>query len=65
MFAWGGLDEIEGHVFDCGHVFGSVEGSQEHEVVVEDDIKNPVEAVFDTPVGADRLGEEDLINGEG
>jgi hypothetical protein len=42
---------------DYGHVGGSVVGSQAHEVVVEDDVENPVEAVFDAPVGADGAGE--------
>jgi hypothetical protein len=42
---------------DHSHVCGSVVGSQAHEVVVEDDVENPVEAVFDAPVGADGSGK--------
>lgn len=42
---------------DHSHIGGSVFGSQAHEVVVEDDVEDPVEAVFDAPVGADGSGE--------
>ena len=35
-----------------GHVCGSVFGSQPHEIVMEDDIHDPVQAVFDVPMGA-------------
>ena len=52
FFAGSGFDEIESHVFDGGHVFGTVFGSEAHEIVVEDDVEDPVEAVFDAPVGA-------------
>lgn len=42
---------------DCRHVGRSVAGSQPHEVVMEDDIHDPGEAVFDAPVGAHGMGE--------
>lgn len=42
---------------DHGHVCRSVDGSQAHEIIVEDDVENPVEAVFDAPVGANGSGE--------
>ena len=51
-FAGCGFDEIDGHVFYCAHVFRAVFGSQPHKVVVKDDLKHPVKAVFDIPVGA-------------
>ncbi len=50
---WFGLaDEVHGHVFDDGHVFGSVAGSEAGEIVVEDDIQDPVQSVLDVPVAA-------------
>ena len=42
---------------DGGHVRRSVPGSQADEVVVEDDVHDPVEAVLDVPVGAHGGGE--------
>lgn len=39
--------EVHGHVFDDGHVFGAVSGAQSGEIVVEDDVEDPVEAIFD------------------
>ena len=39
-------------MFDRRHVGRTVFGSQAHEVVVEDDVENPVEAVFDAPMGS-------------
>jgi hypothetical protein len=51
------LDEIEDHVFDDSHVGGAVCGSQAHEIVVEDDVEHPMEAVLDAPTGSCRGGE--------
>ena len=42
-----------------GHVVGTVSGSQAGEVVVEDDVEHPMEAIFDVPVGAHGAGEID------
>ena len=54
----GGLvEQVHGHVFDDGHVFGTVAGSQPGEVVVEDDVQHPVQAVLHAPVGAHGAGE--------
>ncbi len=49
--------EVYGHVFDDGHVFGTVAGAQSGEIIAEDDIEDPVETVFDVPVGAHGAGE--------
>ena len=51
------LDEVEARVPDGGHVCGSVPPAQAHEVVMEDDVHVPMEAVFDLPVGARGSGE--------
>jgi hypothetical protein len=37
----GVADEVHGHAFDDGHVFGSVAGSQAGQVVVEDEVEHP------------------------
>ncbi len=42
-----GADEVDVHVPDEGHVLWAVSGSQPDEIVGEDDIEDPVEAVFD------------------
>ena len=47
---------------DGRHVGGSVVGSKAHEVVVEDDVHDPMQAGFDVPVGAHGGGE--LLGGE-
>ena len=47
-------EDVHGHVFDPGHVFGAVAGPQADEVVMEDHIQNPVQAVLDVPMGAHR-----------
>ena len=44
-------------MFDGGHVCGSVIGPRTHQIVMEDDIHDPVQAVFDVPVGANRGGK--------
>jgi len=46
------FDNIERCVADERHVCGSVLGSKPHQIVVEDHIHDPVQAIFDTPVGA-------------
>ena len=38
-------------MFDGGPVCGSVIGLQTHEIVMEDDIDDPLQPVFDVPVG--------------
>ena len=57
MAILGVADEVHCHVLDDGHILGSESGSEPCEVVVEDDIENPMEPVFDAPVVADGLGE--------
>ena len=57
MFVLWLTDEVHGHVFDNGHVFGPVSGAESSEVVVEDDVEDPVEAIFDAPVGAHGPGQ--------
>ena len=49
--------EVHSHVFDDRHVFGSDAGAQPGKIVVEDDVENPMEAIFDAPVGAHGAGE--------
>lgn len=44
--------EVHGHVSDDGHVLRSRSGLQAHEVVVEDDIEDLVQAILDVPMGA-------------
>src|SRR3546814_5806626 len=50
-------DEVQGHVFDDGHVVGPVPGAQTGEVVVEDDVVHPVQPVLDAPMGTHGGGE--------
>ena len=50
-------DEVHGHVFDDGHVLGAVTGSQSGEIIVEDDVENPMQAILDPPMGAHGGGE--------
>ncbi len=40
-------DDVDGEVPDEGHVAGAVAGSEAGLVLLEDDVENPVEAVFD------------------
>ena len=49
--------EVHGHVFDHGHVLRPVEAAQPGEIIVEDDIENPMQPVLDAPMGADCRGE--------
>jgi pyruvate/2-oxoglutarate dehydrogenase complex dihydrolipoamide dehydrogenase (E3) component len=49
--------QVHGHVFDHGHVFGTETGAQSGEIVVEDHAQHPMEAIFDAPVSAHRAGE--------
>ncbi len=44
-------------VIDDGHVLRAVAGSQSGQIVMEDEIDNPVQAVLDAPMGAHRGGE--------
>src|ERR1700730_4722195 len=44
--------KVHGHVFDHGHVLRPVEAAQPGEIVVEDDIENPMQPVLDSPMGA-------------
>lgn len=48
-------------MLDGGHVLGAMAGPEPGEVVVEDDVQHPVEAVLDAPVCADRPGEGDGV----
>jgi hypothetical protein len=41
---------------DHGHVFGAVAGSEARLVLVEDDVEDPVEAIFDPPMAAHGVG---------
>ena len=54
---WGGLDEVVGPMAHRGHVPGGGSGSQAAEIVVEDDVHVPVQAVLDAPVRAHGGGE--------
>lgn len=49
------------NVFDHGHVLGAEAGSQAGQVVVEDDIEDPMQAIFDVPMTADGAGEETCV----
>src|SRR5271168_5582250 len=55
-FVLSGSDEIDGEVSDDCHVFRTVTGAQARLIVAEGDVENPVQAVLDGPVGANRLG---------
>ena len=73
FFVGCGADEVEGEVSDDGHVFGAVSFSEAGLVVAEDDVEDPVEAVFDAPVPTNRLsglgrgevGRGDIVSGLG
>lgn len=43
---------------DGDHFGGFVEGSEAHEIVVEDDVHDTVEAVLDTAMGSGGAGEK-------
>src|SRR4051794_41748921 len=59
---WRGLShEVQGHVSDDGHVLGAVAGAQASEVVVEDHVHDPVQAVLNAPMGANRTSEGQSI----
>ena len=57
-----GSDEVHGHVFDDGHVLRPRTCSEASQVVMEDDVEDPVKAVLDVPVtsygGGEGLGVE-------
>lgn len=44
-------------VFDDGHILRPVEAAQAGEIVVEDDIENPVQPVLNAPMSAHGGGE--------
>jgi hypothetical protein len=44
-------------VFDYGHICRFMVEAQAGQVVVEDDIEDPAETVFDPPMGAHDTGE--------
>ena len=44
--------QVHRHVFDDRHVGGPMGGAQAREIVMEDDIQYPMEAVFDPPMAA-------------
>jgi hypothetical protein len=50
-------DEIEGEVADDGHVDGAVALAVAAQVVVEDGVEGPVQAVLDGLVAAHRVGD--------
>ena len=50
-------DEVEAHVTEGGHVGWAIAAAQSHEVVMEDDVHDPVQAVLDMPVGTHGGGE--------
>src|SRR3954470_15007179 len=59
---WRGLShEVQGHVSDDGHVLGAIAGAQASEVVVEDHVHDPVQAVLNAPMGANRTSEGQSI----
>src|SRR3954470_14568957 len=59
------MQQVRGHVPDHGHVGGAVAGPQPGEVLVEDDIQDPVQPVLDAPVGPYRAGEARRVEGGG
>src|SRR5215213_238907 len=48
---------VYGHVSEDGHVLGAIAGAQAGEVVVEDHVHDPMQAVFNAPMGANRTGK--------
>ena len=52
------LDEVESGLTDDSHVLGSVVSSEPGQVVVEDDVQDPVQPVFDVPVVSCGLGNQ-------
>jgi len=55
------LDEVEGGMAVEFHVGWAAVDPQAHQIVVEDDVEHPVEAVFDAPMGADGAGESRCV----
>src|SRR5687768_15692102 len=53
----GPMQQVGGHVPDHGHVLGCMAAAQAGEVVPEHHVQDPVQAVLDAPMIADRLGE--------
>jgi len=54
---------VDGEVPDDGHIFGAMSGSEARLVLFEDDVEDPVEAVFDAPMAAHGVGGG--LGGEG
>ena len=58
----GSAYEVHGHVAHDRHVLRARSGPQAHEIVVEDDVEHPVQAVLNLPVrphgGREGLGVE-------
>lgn len=50
-------EQVHGHVLDDGHIVSAETGSQAREVVVEDDIEDPMQPAFDAPLRTYRAGE--------
>ena len=63
MFVLGLFEQVEGDVLDDGEVLRAEAVSQPAEIIVEDDVEDPMEAVFDAPVGAGGAGQEHGIGG--
>jgi len=53
----GASQQVHGHVSDDRHVFGAEAGAQSGQIVMEDDVEHPMEAIFDAPVSAHGAGE--------
>lgn len=51
------LDEVHGDVVDDGHALRSRSCSQPRQVIVEDDIEDPVQPVLNAPMGVHGGGE--------
>jgi hypothetical protein len=57
--------QVHGDVLDHGHVVRPEAGSKAREVVMEDDVEDPVQAVLDAPMGSDGGGEKLCIELDG
>jgi hypothetical protein len=49
---------------DDSHVLGSIAGPEAREIVAEDHVQHPVQAVFHPPVSAHGAGEAQSAEGE-
>jgi hypothetical protein len=57
----GGSQNVEGEPAEDGEVLGAGVGAVAGAVLVEGDVEDPIEAVFDGPVGADGLSERSVV----